>query len=78
MATIDTNMKSMIVKTPTDAGASVSAAKIQKTTSTSSAYPTEDPMPNEFAQAIYGDGQYSLIHPNNTTDEIAVNIDYIA
>lgn len=31
-----------------------------------------------FAQAIYGDGPYSLLRPNNTTDVKAVNIDYVA
>ncbi len=31
-----------------------------------------------FAQAIYGDGSYSLLHPNSTTDYVANNIDVLA
>ena len=33
---------------------------------------------SNFAQAIYGDGPYSLLRPNNTTESRAVNIDYVA
>lgn len=31
-----------------------------------------------MAQAFYGDGPYSLEHPNNTTEFIAQNVDYLA
>ena len=34
--------------------------------------------PDDFSGAIYRDGPYSLLHPNNTTDERAVNLDFIA
>ena len=33
---------------------------------------------NLFAQAIYGNGPYSLLHPNNTTSLVAQNQDYLA
>ena len=33
---------------------------------------------SSFAQAIYGDGPYSLLFPNNKTETRAVNVDYIA
>lgn len=33
---------------------------------------------NEFSNAIYGNGPYSLLHPNLTTDMVANNIDTIA
>ena len=33
---------------------------------------------NSFSKAFYGDSEYSLIRPNNRTDEIAQNIDFIA
>lgn len=32
----------------------------------------------EFARIIYGDGPYSLVRPNNTTDYRAVYFDYSA
>ena len=32
----------------------------------------------DFAQAVYGDGPYNLLRPNNTTAETAVNIDFVA
>ena len=32
----------------------------------------------DLAQAFYGDGPYSLEHPNNMTDFLAQNIDYLA
>lgn len=31
-----------------------------------------------FAGAFYGDGPYSLEHPNNTTEFVAQNVDYLA
>lgn len=33
---------------------------------------------NSFAQAIYGDGPYSLLCPNATTEFLAQNIDLLA
>ncbi|MBQ8460479.1 hypothetical protein IJ541_10315 [bacterium] len=33
---------------------------------------------NSFAQAIYRNGPYSLLHPNNTTSLVAQNQDYLA
>ena len=33
---------------------------------------------SDFARAIYGNGPYSLVCPNNTTDTRAVNIDLLA
>ncbi|MBD5402795.1 hypothetical protein HDR58_08355 [bacterium] len=39
---------------------------------------TENNVKNEFAQAVYGDGPYSLDHPNMLTEFNAVNIDYLA
>ena len=32
----------------------------------------------DFASAFYGDGPYSLEHPNNTTEILAQNVDYLA
>lgn len=32
----------------------------------------------DFASAFYGDGPYSLEHPNNTTELVAQNVDYLA
>ncbi len=34
--------------------------------------------PGSFSQAIYGDGPYSLLHPNSTTASVANNIDLLA
>lgn len=34
--------------------------------------------PNSFARAIYGDGPYSLLCPNSTTEILAQNIDLLA
>lgn len=31
-----------------------------------------------FASAIYGNGPYSLLHPNQTSEILAQNIDFIA
>lgn len=36
------------------------------------------PQDNDFAQAIYAGGPYSLLHPNSTTDFCARNIDVLA
>lgn len=33
---------------------------------------------NEFSQAFYGTGPYSLNHPNQTSDVLARNIDFVA
>lgn len=33
---------------------------------------------NDFAQAVYGNGPYSLVRPNNASDVLAVFIDYSA
>lgn len=33
---------------------------------------------NDFAQAIYGDGPYTLLHPNSTTEFRAQNVDILA
>ena len=33
---------------------------------------------HDFAGAFYGDGPYSLEHPNNTTELVAQNVDYLA
>lgn len=33
---------------------------------------------HDFASAFYGDGPYSLEHPNNTTELVAQNVDYLA
>ena len=33
---------------------------------------------NGFAKAVYGNGPYSLIRPNNASDVLAVFIDYSA
>ena len=32
----------------------------------------------DFTTAFYGDGPYSLEHPNNTTELVAQNVDYLA
>ena len=32
----------------------------------------------DFAGAFYGDGPYSLEHPNNRTEFVAQNVDYLA
>lgn len=34
--------------------------------------------PDDFASAIYQNGPYSLLRPNNTTDLVAVVLDYSA
>jgi len=34
--------------------------------------------PTTFAGAIYGEGPYSLLHPNSTTEYVAQNIDTLA
>lgn len=33
---------------------------------------------DNFAQAIYANGPYSLLTPNNTTEQVAQNIDFLA
>lgn len=33
---------------------------------------------SDFAGAIYGNGPYSLLHPNSTTQEVANHIDTLA
>ncbi len=33
---------------------------------------------DSFAHAIYGDGPYSLLHPNSTTEFCARNVDVLA
>ena len=35
-------------------------------------------LPGDFASAVYGDGPYSLEHPNNKTDVVAQMCDYLA
>ncbi len=39
---------------------------------------TINPQRNDFASAVYGDGPYSLTMPNQASDILALNIDYIA
>lgn len=39
---------------------------------------TESHNQTEFAQLVYGDGPYSLAHPNAISDTNAQNIDYLA
>lgn len=33
---------------------------------------------DNFAQAIYANGPYNLLTPNNTTEQVAQNIDFLA
>lgn len=57
------------------------AASMYRTLATSpnpSRFEAEKEHASNFAQAIYGDGPYSLLRPNNTTESRAVNIDYVA
>lgn len=47
-------------------------------TVSTSRYSVNRDFSNEFSNAIYGDGPYSLLHPNSTTEMVANNIDTIA
>ena len=49
-----------------------------RTSPNPSSFHAEKTHASNFAQAIYGDGPYSLMCPNNTTETKAVNLDYIA
>lgn len=58
-----------------------SAAKFYKTLATSSnpaTFEAKNYQSTDFARAVYGDGPYSLLRPNNTSDVKALNIDYVA
>lgn len=39
---------------------------------------TQESHKTEFAQLIYGNGPYNLVHPNNTTSQKAKTIDVLA
>ncbi len=56
-------------------------AKFYRTLATSSnpsSFRAENYRTTDFARAVYGDGPYSLLRPNNTSDIKAINIDYVA
>lgn len=40
--------------------------------------PENKTVSGDFAQVVYGDGPYSLEHPNNKTDIVAQMCDYLA
>lgn len=40
--------------------------------------PVDSGSQTNFARAIYGEGPYSLLHPNYTNDYLANNIDMLA
>lgn len=61
----------------TDPSLAVTTYRTETSASPMPAYTTE-PKEGSFAQAIYGDGPYSLNHPNSTSDVLCQNIDYIA
>lgn len=48
------------------------------TSSNPSTFKAENYHSTDFAKAIYGDGPYSLLRPNHTSDITAVNIDFVA
>ena len=45
---------------------------------TGNTYSYEPTPKNDFAYAVYGDGPYNLNMPNQSSDILALNIDYIA
>lgn len=61
----------------TDASLAVKTYRIE-TSSNPMTFQAEPTPQNSFAQAIYGDGPYSLNRPNSTSDVLCQNIDYIA
>ncbi len=57
------------------------AVNLYRTLATSpnpSSFHAEKTHASDFAQAIYGDGPYSLLFPNNKSEVRALNVDYIA
>lgn len=51
---------------------------IYRTLQTSGTPMSFSPHSTQFAQTIYGDGPYSLLRPNSTSDVLAQNIDLMA
>ncbi len=48
----------------------------EPTTFVSNSYQSD--FSSNFADAIYGDGPYSLLHPNSTTESVAMRLDTLA
>lgn len=61
----------------TNASAAVKMYRTLATSPNPSTFHAEK-MHTDFAQAIYGNGPYNLLRPNNTTETRALNIDYVA
>lgn len=49
-----------------------------QTSGTPMSFPPEVKHNTQFAQTIYGDGPYSLLRPNSTSNVLAQNIDLMA
>lgn len=59
----------------------ISAVKTYRAIATSSnpmTYMPEETHTTDFAQAIYGNGPYSLLRPNSASDVLCLNLDLIA
>ena len=61
----------------TDASLAVKTYRME-TSSNPMTFSAEPMAKTAFAKAIYGDGPYSLNHPNSTSDVLCQNLDFIA
>lgn len=61
----------------TDTSLAVKTYRIETSSNPITILPESMPR-TTFAQAIYGDGPYSLIHPNTASDILCQNIDTLA
>jgi len=76
---IQTNLPPIITAGGQIAGTrNVSAGSTQAVSMNPMTITSGEYQPNEFADAVYSGGPYSLMRPNATTDMVAQNIDLIA
>ena len=70
----------MPLKVSVDAGSTQSSGVGKLRTISPQEFVTHPPKEasSDFAGAFYGDGPYSLEHPNNRTEFVAQNVDYLA
>ena len=62
----------------TNASVAVKTYRLETSKGAETYAPTRGGNDMSFAQAVYGDGPYSLARPNSTSEILAQNIDLIA